>query len=178
MLDLYLSVNTSVMSVEKKIDGLHIHLLECAFAYLKVRFGISLTINNNYDMDADDSDVREILASLAVTRKISEKKALIEGFKATPKMKILTRKLVGDSSNFKCRQNCGIICCCVPQQMFRHRFFGANIYAICSDGDHVKCILCEKKMKPHTIDAHLENDCYVFKPLNEPNVCANDTYYI
>lgn len=179
MLDLYLSVNTSVTPVEKKVDGLHIHLLECAFAYLKGRFGISLTINNNYDLGADDSDVKEILATLAVARKISKKRALIEGFKATPKMKILTRKLVGDSSDFKCKKNCGITCYCGPQQMFRHRFFGANIYAIFSDGDYVKCILCEKELEPSTIDAHLDNDCYVFKPLVGPNVFVDaDTYYI
>lgn len=177
MLDLYLSVNTSVLPIEKKNDGLHSYLLECAFRYLNERFGTDLKINQNYDQNTNDADVKEILNSLATQRKISEKKALIDGFKALPTMKIMNKKLSINRKNIKCQNNCNLMCHCGPQTHFRQRFYGANIYAIFHINEEVKCILCEKEMKPDEMNAHLDNDCFIFKSLVDPNVNADHGAY-
>lgn len=165
MLDLYLSVNTSVLPIRKKNDGLNMYLLECAFRYLNQRFGTDLKINKNYTKDANHSDVDQILDSIASQRKISKKKASIDGFKASASMEILTKKLVGNSKDYKCTKDCIGVCYCGPQALFRHRFYGANIYAIFTSNENVKCLLCEKEMKPETMDAHLDNNCFVFQPI-------------
>lgn len=170
MLDLFSNMN----STYRDDDNLKIYLLECAFSYLNRRFGTTLSINNNYatSHNNDASDVQQILDSIANERKRSGKKALIDGFKSTPHMRILTRKLVGSSDQFKCTKNC-MICYCQPQMVFRKRFYGANIYAINSiSDDEVKCLLCEKEMKQDTLDTHLDNGCIVFKPLTRSTGCA------
>lgn len=165
MLDLFLRMNT-----DREDDNLKVYLLDCAFNYLNKRFGTSLIINNNYTKhNADHSDVKEILDTIAKERKRSSKKALIEGFKNTPNMRVLTKKLSGNSDQFKCTKGC-TTCYCEPQMVFRKCFYGANIYAAFTV-DEVKCLLCEKEIGQRSLNAHLDNDCNLFKPLSNSTAC-------
>lgn len=169
MLCLYM--NSIGSPAEKLPDGLQMHLLKGAIDYLNHCFETSLKINNNYAKDNNNSDVKGILNYVAAERRIGDKKPLIDGFKATPGMQILTRKLFGKSEDFECKQNCGL-CYCEPAIKFRQRFLGSNIYAIYPIREDVKCILCEKEVARGSMEKHLDDDCFVFKPLGTPNVAT------
>lgn len=168
MLCLYMNVSSS----EKIEDGLQMHLLKGAIEYLNHCFETNLKINNNYTNNNNNTDVKEILNTLAAERKVTEKKPLIDGFKATPGMQILTRKLFGNSQDYECKRNCGL-CYCEPMLKFRQRFLGANIYAIYPVSDDVKCLLCEKEVTRGTMEDHFDYDCSVFKPLGGPTVIVS-----
>ncbi|XP_055317136.1 uncharacterized protein LOC129576301 [Sitodiplosis mosellana] len=164
MLCLYMNIST----VDKMPDGLQMHLLKGAIDYLNHCFETDLKINNNYGKDNNTSDVKEILNYVAAERRVGDKKPLIDGFKATPGMQILTRKLFGNSEDFECKQNCGL-CYCEPAIKFRQHFNGVNIYAIYPVREDVKCLLCEKEVARGSMEDHLDCDCFVFKPLGAPN---------
>lgn len=155
-------------STDKMPDGLQMLLLKGAIDYLNHCFETELKLNHNYCKDNNNSDVKEILNFLAADRRVSDKKPLIDGFKATPGMQILTKKLFGNPEDFECRQNCGL-CYCEPAIKFRQCFLGANIYAIYPVREDVKCLLCEKEVPRGAMEHHLDHDCFVFKPLSGLN---------
>ncbi|XP_031625882.1 uncharacterized protein LOC116342417 [Contarinia nasturtii] len=163
MLDLYLTLRAE----EEISDNLNIYLLEAATTYLNRCFGTNLAINNNNSKqkNVDESDVERILESVANDRKMSTKKARMEGLKVTPEIRVLSKKLKGNSREFKCVKKCGVACYCPPQMKFREHFFGANIYAIYTvEENKVKCILCQEEMPKGTMDTHLDNNCPIFRP--------------
>lgn len=158
MTDLLLSVNA-----EEKNDDLHVCMFEYAINYFNNHFGTNLRINFNYKgQNSGDAEVQQILDVVAGQRRMSCKKATMEGFKAEPVMRILTRRLTGNSRGIKCTH--GAIWYCESQMIFRQRFYGSNIYAIFAVEDPVKCFLCEQEMKKGTLNAHFENDCGIFNP--------------
>lgn len=150
---------------EENNDDLHVYLLEAAFSYFNQCFKTSLRVNYNYKgHDSGDSEVEKILNAVALERKITSKKVSMAIFKFTPDMKVLTKRHLGNSRELKCPPEHGAICYCGPQRMFRHRFFGSNIYAIFAVKEKVKCFLCDEEIEAATLHAHFQNDCYIFNP--------------
>lgn len=84
MLCFYMNHVSIGSPIDKMEDGLQMHLLKGAMDYLNHCFETNLKINHNYTNDNNNSDVKGILNSLAAERRITEKKPLIDGFKATP----------------------------------------------------------------------------------------------
>lgn len=135
------------------------YLLEAAMNYFNKRFETNHTLNNNYKPDSDDTDVQEILASIANERMDSNGDS-----KMVPSVKLLTKKVAGNKVAVMCAENCGGFCYangCRSAAALRERFYGSNIYFIFTV-DGPQCFLCEKEIRGGTSGVHFDKDCKVF----------------
>lgn len=148
---------------EKSSTDLVAYLLAGGMNYFNVRFGTNLVINNNYNPNNDDTDVKEILASIVDERTPSTGKVGI--FTLAPKVKLLTGRIVGNPDSVKCKKGgCGGFCYttnCPSAVALRQRYYGSNIYFLFTV-DQPQCFLCEKIIKNGALNAHFNKDCKAF----------------
>lgn len=162
LIQLYVQKSKSAAEHEEN-PHLVVYLLEAAMYYFNERFETNLILNNNYKPDSDDTDVQEILASIANER-ANERMGLNAGLKMAPNVKLLTKKVAGNKDVVKCSEGCGSFCYgngCRSAAALRERFYGANIYFIFAL-DGLQCFLCEKEISGGTLGAHFNKDCKVF----------------
>lgn len=128
------------------------YALVAGIKYFNIRFGTNLILNYNYKPLNDDTDVKEILASIVDERTSSTGK--IGDFTFAPEVKLLTERIVGNPESVECNYEggCGALCYatkCPSAVALRKWYFGSNIYFIFTI-DQPQCFLCEKAIRNST----------------------------
>ncbi|XP_055313051.1 uncharacterized protein LOC129574707 [Sitodiplosis mosellana] len=170
MIQLYIDIN-DYYGEKKENPDLDVYLLAAAIEYFNRRFKTNLILNNNHKRDADnDSDVTEMLASIAKDSKISQKIPTYDSYKMASDIQVLTNKVIGNKDAVKCGQSCGGFCYtsgCSSAVALRHRYIGSNIYFI-FELDGPKCFLCDEEITQGGLNNHFDQICPVFKPPSNP----------